>query len=204
MSVIDKHRLFTREGFPSLDNDIAIFIYAHNTIVDLNPYGLFIDRTLSSFYVKGDKCYYSLRVNRRENIPYGRMLHLLCTNQLVAEYINSHMTSYTEKFGQVSLDDFTVKINVQSEGPVQLIGPMKKALAFGLIVTALMGGDVKMKLLGQEFELNSDGIVPVLQEVRTWFAGESGEGEDQQLENVKAAIEADKESLELAAPEVPD
>lgn len=189
-----------------LDPYLKSFIYAHNTIVDLNSYALFIDRSLSDFYIKNDLCYFSLRVNRKENIPYGKMLRFLQTNQMIAEYMNAFMKSYTSKYGDISLDDFSIKINVQSEGPVQIVGPMKKALAFGLVVTALMGGSVRLKLVGQEFELESEGIVPVIQEVRNWIDAGSpqDEAEKAAVSEIKDAIEETANDLELSAPSFDD
>lgn len=189
-----------------LDPYLQTFIYAHNTIVDLNSYALFIDRSLSDFYVKGDLCYFSFKVNRKENIPYSKMLHLLMTNQKIVEYMNSYMTSCTSKCGQLSLDEFSIKINVQSKGPVQLIGPLKKLLVFGLVSITLLGGKVSLSLSEQSFEFETEGILPVLQEVHSWLETppEPESPESNAKEEIEAALEETTRDLELTAPALED
>lgn len=185
-----------------LDPYLKTFIYAHNTIVDLNPYALFIDRSLSDFYVKGDSCFFSFRVNRKENIPYGKMLQFLLANQKIADHINTYFKTFTTQYGEISLNDFSIKINVQSEGPIQLVGPMKKALAFGLITVSLLGGKVDLSLLGQEFSLESDGIKPVIQEIHSWFDKntEKSEAEMNSIAEINDSFDAVKDDLKLSAP----
>lgn len=104
----------------------------------------------------------------------------------------------------ISLDDFSIKINVQSEGPVQIVGPMKKALAFGLVVVALMGGNLKIAIAGQEVDLESDGVLPIIQEVHAWYNDRNEKGQDPDETKIKQAIAENKQDLQLTAPSVPD
>ena len=140
-----------------LDNRLQTFIYAHNTIVDLNNYSLFIDRTLSDFYIKGDEAFFTFRVNKTSKIPLDEMANLLIFNKQLCDFVNKHFADIYH----IHPGEIISKIDVQSKGPVQLSGPIKKVLAIGLVTTIICGGSVKLNWK-DGFEISSEGIVGLI------------------------------------------
>lgn len=139
-----------------LDPHLQTFIYAHNTIVDLNPYAIFIDRTLSNFYIKGDSGYFTLRVNKPENIPLDDLTDLFIFNRSLQDFINKHFPDYLINRGEI-----ICKIDVQSKGPIQFTGPIKKITLIGLVLMFLCGGSIKFTK-SDGLEISSEGITAII------------------------------------------
>lgn len=138
-----------------LDPYLQTFIYAHNTIVDLNHYADYIDRTLSNFYIKGEDAYFTYRVNKVSNILFDDLANLFILNKDIINFANKYIDSY-----QIDYGDLICKINVQSKGPVQIKGTMKKVFMFGLITMTICGGSVKLNIK-DGLEITSGGLVAV-------------------------------------------
>lgn len=143
-----------------LDTRLQTFIYAHNTIVDLRSYANYIDRTLSNFYIKGDEAFFTFRVNKTSKIPLDEMTNLLIFNKEICNFINTY---FPDEY-HISPGEIISKIDVQSKGPVQLSGPIKKILAIGLASTVICGGSVSLSL-NDGFEISSGGLIGLFQAV---------------------------------------
>ncbi len=186
-----------------LDPYLQTFIYAHNTIVDLKPYALFIDRTLSDFYIKGNLGYFTLRINRPSNIPFDDLADLFVLNRSLCNFINHYFPDY-----RIDRGELICKIDVQSKGPMQFTGPIAKITAVGLICMMLCGGSVKITLK-DGFELSSDGITKVIDTiVNAYDVIQTHQETAEQLEMKKEydklleEYEQCKQQLELAAPDL--
>lgn len=187
-----------------LDNRLQTFIYAHNTIVDLNKYALYIDRTLSNYYVKGNDAYFTFKVNRTARIPLYSMADMFVFVRDICEFCNEYVLSKEE---HISPEDFSSKVDVQSKGPFQLSGPIKKIFAVSCILTIICGGSVKIDKTG--FEVESNGVMDVLQSVMDIQQSVSEQRKetkyDQLLEDYEK-LESDfnscKEKLLLTTPEM--
>lgn len=142
-----------------LDPHLQTFIYAHNTIVDLKPYALFIDRTLSDFYLKGDSGYFTLRVNKPQNIPLDDLTDLFIFNRSLQNFINKYFSDYSINRGEI-----ICKIDVQSKGPIQFTGPIKKITLIGFVLMFLCGGSIKITKT-DGFEMSSEGITSIIDSV---------------------------------------
>lgn len=140
-----------------LDNRLQTFIYAHNTIVDLNNYSLFIDRTLSNYYIKGDEAYFTFRVNKTSRIALDNMTDVFLFNRELCNFVNKYFPSeYHIVHGEI-----ISKVDVQSKGPIQLSGPIKKILAIGLVSTIICGGSVKINIK-EGLEISSGGLIELV------------------------------------------
>lgn len=179
-----------------LDSHLQTFIYAHNTIVDLHAYSLYIDRTLSQFYIKGEQAYYTLAVCKQDNIPFEAMCDLLVLNRNIIELINKFIPEYS-----ISYSDIIAKIDVQSRGPFQLTGPMKKVLLIGIISMFIMGGHISIMKDG--IEISSNGIVEVINTAINAYDVYKTHQEnniEEQYSDLEAQFKKSQEQLELTTP----
>ncbi len=180
-----------------LDPYLFSIIYSHNAIVDANDYSLFIDRTLSQFYIKGDEAYYTFKVNKKKNIPYCDILQFLNNNSAVIKYINNAAPNLI-----INAENLILKINVQSKGPIQLKGPVKGVLIFGLIVSVLFGAKVKFKVPGFEYNLETKGLPGLLEEVNEFVENKIKANKDEEVQRIIEQLEEDRKKLEIKLPDL--
>lgn len=187
-----------------LDPHLQTFIYAHNTIVDLKPYALFIDRTLSNFYIKGNSGYFTLMVNKPANIPLDDLTDLFLFNRSLCDFVNKYFPNeYNIRRGEL-----ICKIDVQSKGPVQFTGPITKITLIGLICMVLCGGSVKLNLK-EGLEISSDGITKIIDSVvnaydviKTHQETEKYEALTNDYSELLKKYEECQQQLELTAPKM--
>lgn len=174
-----------------LDPYLQSIVYTHNTISDLNNYSLFIDRTLSDFYIKGETAFFTFKINKETNIPYLSMNLLNKFNESVILFIREN--AYYPNL-DLDLQNLICKINVQSRGPLQLSGPVKFVTIFGAICLMLFGGHVKYK----DFEVETDGIVKsVCAAIETY----NNYKENKEIKELEEQLKECQEQLELTAPD---
>ncbi|HFL3259263.1 TPA: hypothetical protein ACG3I5_002915 [Clostridioides difficile] len=174
-----------------LDPYLYSIIHIHYPVTNINEYSDFIDRALSQFYIKGNKGYFTYKVNKKKNIPYRDMLNFLNSNDLLMDYINNQTSV------EYNMDELVIKINVQSKGPVQLKGSAKNILIFGLIITGLFGANFKFKVGDIDVEMSSEGLPALLQTVSNIM--DKG---DPSIEKVKNSLDQSSEKLEVSIPEI--
>ncbi|WP_315080000.1 hypothetical protein [uncultured Clostridium sp.] len=175
-----------------LDPYLYSIIYSHNAIVDAKPYSIFIDRTLSRFYIKGNEAYYTYKVNKKQNIPYNDVLSFLNNNNKLIEYISSK----SEKT-KIDINDLVLKINVQSKGPIQLKGTVKNILIIGLITGALFGVDMNIEAFGLKYGLKTDGLPKLITNIMETYDKIKDDKENRDLQSIIENLEKDKEKLEI-------
>ncbi|GAA0116963.1 hypothetical protein [Clostridium senegalense] len=182
-----------------LDPYLQSIIYSHNAIVDANIYSLFIDRTLSQFYIKGDEAYYTYKVNKKKNIPYVDMLSFLNNNNEIISYINSYYPDLS-----INADDLILKISVQSKGPVQFKGKMRNVLIIGLIMGGLFGVKLGFKIPGFEYNLETEGLPKLLNSIQEFLekkdSDDTSQEQKDELEKIIQQLQEDKKKLELQLP----
>lgn len=187
----------------NLDPYLQTFIYAHNTIVDLKSYSLFIDRTLSDFYIKGEDAYFTLRVNKQSNIPFDDLADLFVLNRSLCDFINLYLPEYHINRGEI-----VCKIDVQSKGPVQFTGSIKKITIIGLICSTLCGGKVSINWK-DGFEMSTDGITKIVDSmvkaydvIQTHAETRENMQMKQDYENLLTEYKKCQQHLELSAPDI--
>lgn len=178
-----------------LDPYLFSIIYSHNAIVDAKDYSLFIDRTLSQFYIKGDEAYFTYKINKKKNIPYYDLLKFLNNNNEIINYINHCAPKLT-----VKQEDLILKINVQSKGPVQLKGAVRDVLIIGLIIGAIFGANIKFKIVGLEYNFETKGLTGLITEVNELINTKIKANRDNELEEIIRRLEEDRKKLEIKIP----
>ncbi|WP_302811130.1 restriction endonuclease [Roseburia hominis] len=174
-----------------LDPYLQTFIYAHNTIVDLNPYAPYIDRTLSSFYIKGEEAFFIQRVGKETNIPFDDLTDLFVYNKSVIAFVNEHIECC-----HIDRGDIISKVSVQSKGPVELKGPILKVLAIGAVCMFICGGHIKLNIK-DGIEIGSDGVVSLIDSVINAYDVISTHQENREISELQEQYAECKEKLEL-------
>lgn len=180
----------------NLDPYLYGIIYAHNAIVDANPYSLFIDRTLSQFYVKGKKAYFTYKVTKKKNIPYGDILTFLNSNYNLINFINKYSSSI-----KIDPQELVLKINVQSKGPVQFKGAMKNILIFGLIIGALFGNKMDFKAFGIEYSFETKGLPGLITEINQIIDTKNNVEKETEMKKLINELESDRKRLQIQIPD---
>ena len=179
-----------------LDPYLYKIIYSHNTIVDANPYQSFIDRTLYQFYIKNNSAHLTYKVHKKTNIPYADMLSFLNTYNHLIDYLNKN---YHEL--NLDINDIILKINVQSKGPIEFKGAVKKMLILGLVGSLLFGGSVSINIK-EGIDISTEGLPGLLSSIGTFIDGLKSNEDDEELKKLQEEIDTLKNNLQLEAPSV--
>lgn len=178
-----------------LDPGLQGVIYNPSAIFGINTYSLFIDRTLSQFYIKGEEAYFTYKVNKKKNIPYSDMLKFLNDNDNLINYINKYAPVLT-----VDSEKLVLKINVQSKGPVSLKGAVRDVLIVGLTIAAIFGANIKFKIPGMEYNIETNGLAGLLVNINNLIENKELKDRNKELEEIIQGFKEDKEKLELKVP----
>lgn len=178
-----------------LDPYLYSIIYSHNAIVDAGSYSIFIDRMLSSFYIKGDEAYFTYKVNKKENIPYSDILSFLNNNNKLMDYINNQ---FNENI--INKDEIVLKINVQSRGPIQIKGSVRNILLVGIVTGALFGVDMDISICGLKYSYKTEGLPQLISKVVETYDKIRDNKENDELKEIIKGLEQDKEKLQMEIP----
>lgn len=122
----------------ALDPLLYRMLQAHQTISNCDKYAHQIDRTLNLLYIKDEKIHLTFMVEKQEDINWDDLFQL---QKLLKEVLNLG-------------SDITIKINVQSRGPIEFISNNYKKILCGLIGIQVFVGGGSMKIANLiEFEL---------------------------------------------------
>lgn len=144
-----------------------------------------------------------MRVNKPSNIPLDDLTDFFIFNRLLQGFVNNHFSNYAIDRGEI-----ICKIDVQSKGPIQLTGPIKKITLIGLICMFLCGGSIKLNKT-DGLEISSDGIVTVIDSLVNAYDVVKTHGENdeykklrEEYENLQKEFEECQQQLELSAPQI--
>ncbi|WP_263560043.1 hypothetical protein [Paenibacillus polymyxa] len=144
-----------------LDPYLYRMMQAHQAISNANDYANYIDRTLHSFYLKGDKAHLVVDVKQEKQIPAVDMISYVSTLLDIVPLIeNPEKPEETFK-----KEDVDLKLNVQSPGLMEFISQSPYVMMIlGMVVVGLVGGSFKFKNSNgkkessNEVELQSEGL----------------------------------------------
>lgn len=179
-----------------LDPYLYRIIYSHGAISNANKYSIYIDRTLSKFYIKGDKGYFTYTINRKNNIHYCDILKFLNNNYELMELINRYIGDNEE----IDINEIVLKINVQSKGPVQLKGKLRTVLIIGLVIGGLFGTKTEFKVGTLDCKVETSGLSGVISTVNTIINYKNDSTKEQSIKKIIENYEKDKKKLELQTP----
>ncbi|OMF17265.1 hypothetical protein BK131_04690 [Paenibacillus amylolyticus] len=144
-----------------LDPYLYRMMQAHQAISNANDYANYIDRTLHSYYLKGNKSHLVVDVKQENQIPAVDMISYVSTLLDIVPLIENPENP-EETF---SKEDVDLKLNVQSPGIMEFISDSPYVVTvLGIVIVGLVGGSFKIKRTnGQkdsssEVELQSEGL----------------------------------------------
>ena len=181
------------------DPSLTGIIYTNSAIICADKYELYIDRMLSSFYIKGNDGYFTYKVNKKENIPYNDMLGMLYHNNELLSFL---ARTYPEL--KINFDDNILKINVQSKGPIQIKGIARNMMIGGIFIVGLIGGNITVETSkGHKLTIESEGIMGELPEIIDVINKKKLSDEEKaELEKILNQVKEHNEKLEIEPPKV--
>lgn len=173
-------------------HEIDIYLYqilnSHHSITSANDYSSVIDRTIYPFYIKGEHAYLTMKVNQERDIS-GVDIGGFVYNTI--SLVDSYNESSGEKFNK---RDVVTKINVQSAGIIEFIGPVAYIACIALGAVVILGGETSF--LG--IKLKTDGVSKtILEWVKTLSEMKKGKGK---LDSRQQDIIDTAENLKITTP----
>jgi hypothetical protein len=117
-----------------LDPCLDRFISTHYTITNGTHYSQFIDRSLASLYIKGDKAHIIFEVTKKEEIKATEVIEFIDRLISIVDFINNAVDTDFDK------NDIELKVNLQSPGPIELVGPIVMTLCIAIVFFSIVGG----------------------------------------------------------------
>lgn len=144
-----------------LDPYLYRLLNSHFTVTNANEYSSYIDRTLHSFYVKGDKAHLVLQVTTHEEIYAKDLLKLINGTLNLADVYNELSSD------NVDTNDVEIKLNVQSPGPIEFISNVWTITAIGVLLVFIVGGKFTFKKTKESTDISaeSEGLIEKLLKV---------------------------------------
>ncbi len=129
-----------------LDLKLFKLFYSHHAISDAGAYAEAIDRSLYSFYIKGDKITLTYRANTQHAIP----------GPVLASFLDSYFKAIDALSGDGTSNDITVSLHLESPGPISFATiSLKAAITIGILTVVLCGGNIEV--VGLKFQ--TDGLI---------------------------------------------
>lgn len=132
-----------------IDPYLFKLFYSQHAINSADSYAAFIDRTLHTYFIKGDKAHLVLNITSTDHI-YAKELFCLIYGLLdLIDDFNVLTGSYFDT------NEIEIKINVQSPGPVELIAGAGIISAIGMLLHYVIGGYYEFKINHEEFSMKA-------------------------------------------------
>lgn len=96
-----------------LDSHLYSLVYTHGTVTNATRYAPYIDRTLHSYFIKGDKTHLVLRVRKSEKVYSNELIPLLNGTSQIIEGLEKKIVGYS--------NGIELRLDVQSPGPVEFV-----------------------------------------------------------------------------------
>jgi hypothetical protein len=150
-----------------LDPYLYRMMHTHLTISNANDYADAIDRTMYSFYYKGDRAHLVLNVEQQKDIPLMDLLDALQAPLDLVDFVHDPENPNIV-FNKRDLD---AKLRVQSPGIIELVSSghaFTLVVIIGIAVVGLVGGKLKVNVNKEkvEGELSSEGLLEKIIKMR--------------------------------------
>lgn len=142
-----------------LDPYLFKLLYSRQTITEAKSYDVYIDRTINSVYVKGERSHVVFDVKTKSGIN-ARELSMFW----------NLLFDLAEGFGKeenidINANEIEVKLNLQSPGTLEFISFTLEAITvIGLIIVAISGGGFEIKTKTWSVKLHTDGVIKKIQD----------------------------------------
>lgn len=109
----------------------------HHSISNVDRFAPYIDRVMENLYIKNDSTHYVLKIEKDENINFEDL-------KILMDNINVLVKSINDEFGfNENLDEFYIKINLNSKGAVELIKAGKSLAVMAYILSLVSCGNAE-------------------------------------------------------------
>jgi len=141
-----------------LDPFLYKMFFSHQAITDANAYADYIDKTINSIFIKGERAHLVLDVQTSEKVKALNLFEYgIATLEIFDDYCKTESLSYSSK-------DFDIKINVQSPGLIELSGiTIEGVILVGVILVAITGGGFSIVKGPLNISLTTDGLLSKVQ-----------------------------------------
>jgi hypothetical protein len=146
----------------SLDPNLYKMMNSHHAINNARDYDEFIDRTLYSFYVKGNKAHIILNIKNKGKIPAVGVTKMVDSIVELVPYLNEIGPEDKRDFQE---DDIEMKATFNSPGLIALAGGALLICGIGLLLHYIVGGnfeaslDADGKSIKTKFKGQTDGLL---------------------------------------------
>lgn len=186
-----------------LDLKLFKMLQSRHTISNANDYSNEIDSSLYDMYVKGNKTYMSIFVNKESNLSAYYLRTLTNLPWILEKFINDF---------DYDLKELESTIYIKSPGKQEIIAKGKKGAKYilwsSIIMTILFGGSVETKVLTVE---TKGALQPLLESQLENKKEENRHNEkmkelsnEEQINNLKNEVNDLKNRAQLEAPTLPD
>lgn len=173
---------------PKLDPYLYKLLHSQFTISSAVDYAPYIDRTLHSYFIKGDKAHLVLQVERQDQV-FLRDINRLIEGSLSLVDIFNELTD-----SRYDSNNIEGKINVQSPGPVEFIAGAAVILIIGTLIHHTVGGRIKSDIKGLEFDKETEAFF-------SKFAQIKEKSNDPKIESKLEEYRQTLDKLEVRMPE---
>lgn len=137
----------------SVDLNIFKMLASHYAISSVDAYAESIDRTMYSFYVKGDKAYLVIKVSKEGEYEGTEIPDLI--NQFIGT-----INIYNKLTGKsLNKNDVKTKVSLQSDGFALFSGSVESIAVMIGIAVLLTGGSYELLKL---FKISTPGVIPMI------------------------------------------
>lgn len=176
-----------------LDPVLFRMMQAHATISNATDYQDYIDRTMYSYFCKGNSSYFVLEVDQEDDIPLIDMVEALQAPLDLAKVIENPVTK--ENYCK---DDLVAKFRVQSIGTIAFISTGSAfglALLLGIAMIAVVGGTIKFSHTGEksEAEATTEGLLEKILKFKD-------QNHKQDMEKIEHGLVEGKRKLKMVLP----
>lgn len=139
-----------RELEPSLFN----MFFSHNTVNDISKYAKSIESTINDYFIRDNEEHLIFNVERNEDIGAIDLFQLgYCLLNLTNDFFNENGLEF-------DINDFDVKINLNSKGKIKFITNFGRgAFILGLMTLFINGGGGTFDFKGNKIDLKTDGLI---------------------------------------------
>ena len=138
-----------------LDPHLYRLMFSHHTISEADNYAEYIDKEISSFFIKGDKAHMVLEVQSQNDVKAKELFQMgLLPLEIFDEFCKDENLGYDS-------DNFNVKLDVQSPGFIEISGlAIGGIIVLGIILISIAGGGFNMNYKKDlKVGFKSDGII---------------------------------------------
>jgi restriction system protein len=175
----------------NIDPYLYRLLSSHYAITNADEYSHFIDRSLSSLYIKNNIAHLIVEVTNAETVKAVDIMNFIYNNLSCIDLYND----LTED--ALSKNDVDMKINVQSPGPIEFFGPLTIISIIAFVGVVLAGGKAQFKSEKRNVEVTTEGLVKKISDFLTQ------KNKDQRaLLKLQAELKTANEKLKIISPAI--